>query len=198
MRRISALALLVASLTVACGSAPPLAAADYFPAVENELARLDLATRDLTDRFATELESELESLVAAIDVSVPGAADRALEEIVSVSRTKMQTIIEAHIAQLEVFGDRVDVLVPPKLIATRHAEFVDAFANWAQSGPATVALLQSAADLEALGSVLAASSYADAQLRVDQACRALNDNAAGVEVQLTCPGSELTVLDVGG
>lgn len=196
MRRASAVGLLLAAVAVACG-ASPLPAAEYFPAIEGELARLDRATKDLTSRFATELEAELEGLVAAIDTSVPGAADRALEEIVTVSRLKMQSIIEAHTDQVEVFSDRAGDLVPPVPAAGTHDELIDAFAAWAESGAATVSLLAAASDLDALADVLTASPYADSQLRVDEACRALNDRASGVQIQLTCPGTQLEVLEVG-
>ncbi len=197
MRRASAAALLVAATATACGGPTPLPAAEYFPAVEAELVRLDLDTRDLTDRFARELENELEALVAEIDVSVPGASDRALEEIVGVSRSKMESIIEAHVDRLEVLAERVDELVPPKLIVNLHTEFVEAFTSWASSGAATIELLANAADLEALGGVLTASPYADAQLRVDEACRALAENATGIEGRLTCPGTQFDVLNLG-
>lgn len=196
MRRASALVLLVGLVVASCGDSS-LAAIEYFPAVEAELSQLDLSTKDLTGRFVTELEAELEKLVATADFSVPGAADRALEDIVNASRAKMQSIIEAHTGQVDGFADRVDELVPPKVVAAAHGELVAAFTNWAESGAATITLLQDATDLDALGAVLTASPYADAQVRVDQACQALTDGAASVEVELTCPGTQLEVLDVG-
>ena len=62
MPTASRLAWLAVVFLAAGGSATPLPAADYFPAVEAELVRLDQATRDLPDRFASELEAKLEGL----------------------------------------------------------------------------------------------------------------------------------------
>ena len=79
---------------------------------------------------------------------------------------------------------------------TRNSLLGTAFDAWAASGAATLAELESAGDLAALALALRASPFADAQFRVDQACRALVDNAAGVGVTLTCPGTQLQALEV--
>ena len=102
-------------LIAACSSPPPLPAAEYFPAVESELARLDQATRDLTDRYATELEAEFEELVAGSDPAQQGATDRLLVEVVALATTKMKAIIESHTGQVEGFAARVDDLAPPDM-----------------------------------------------------------------------------------
>ena len=78
MRRLSLVVLVLSLAGAACSSEPPLTAAVYFPAVEDELMRLDQATRDLTDRYAIELEAELEALVTASDLNDPVVADRVL------------------------------------------------------------------------------------------------------------------------
>jgi hypothetical protein len=172
-------------------------AAEYFPAVESELARLDQATRDLTDRYAAELEAEIKSLVEERDPAVAGSDDQLLAEVIALATTKMQAIIESHTGQVEVFTSRVGDLVPPEVVGRRHAELVDAFRGWAESGETTIAQLGVAADLNGLALTLQQSPYADAQLRVDEACRGLLDNAAAVDVVLTCPGTELEPLQVG-
>lgn len=194
-RRSSLVAVLL--LVAACGSPPPMPAADYFPAVETELARLDQATRDLTDRYAAELEAEIETLVADSESSEEGSRDRIATEAISMAATKMQAVIESHIGQVEVFAIRVGDLVPPEVVGKRHTELVDAFRGWAESGATTITQLGTAADLHSLAVTLQQSPYADAQLRVDEACRGLLDNAAAVGVVLTCPGSELEPLQVG-
>lgn len=196
MRRLSLVVLVLSLAGAACSSEPPLTAAVYFPAVEDELMRLDQATRDLTDRYAIELEAELEALVTASDLNDPVVADRVLGEIVSVARAKMQTIIEAHTGQVAVFVARVEELAPPDTVAGRHGELIDAFTGWATSAGATVAQLEQAIALEDLAVALTDSPYADAQLRVDQACLALGDNAAAVAVVLTCPGTRIAAFDV--
>ena len=98
---------LVGLVIAACGSEPPLPAAEYFPMVEAELARLDQATKDLTDRFATELENEVIALVEAN----PGADQvELLEQAIPIARSKMQSIISSHVTQLAVFAERVEPL----------------------------------------------------------------------------------------
>jgi hypothetical protein len=196
LRRGSWFAGLVLVLT-ACSSPPPLAAAEYFPAVESELARLDQATRDLTDRYAAELEAEIESLVAEADPEAPGSSDRLLTEVVAAAIAKMQTIIGSHAEQVDVFTARVEDLVPPEVVERKHAELIDAFHSWAESGEETMAQLAAAVDLNGLAVTLQQSAYADAQLRVDEACRRLLDEAATVDVALSCPGTELEALRVG-
>lgn len=196
MPRVSAIAVLVL-LLAACSSPPPLSAAEYFPAVEAELARLDLATRDLTDRYAAELEAEIETLVADSDSSAADYGDRLLEEVMAIAADKMQAIIESHAGQVEVFTARLEELIPPKRVHSKHGELVGAFRSWAESGEATVAQLGAADDLNGLALTLQQSPYADGQLRVDEACRSLLDDAAGVGVVLTCPGTELQPLEVG-
>lgn len=184
-------------LLAACSSPPPLPAAEYFPAVESELARLDQATRDLTDRYAVELEAEIEDLVDGTDPAEPGSSDRLLTEVVALAATKMQAIIESHTGQVEVFTTRVGELVPPEVVGERHAELVDAFRSWAETGEETIAQLGVAGNLNDLARTLQQSTYADAQLRVDEACRGLLESAATVGVVLTCPGTELEALEVG-
>ena len=184
-------------LLAACSSPPPLPAAEYFPAVESELARLDEATRDLTDRYAAELEAEIETLVAESDSAAEGSGDRLLKEAIAVATTKMQAIIESHAGQVEVFTARVEELIPPDAVGREHAELVDAFRSWAESGEETVAQLGAAGDLNGLALTLQQSPYADGQLRVDEACRGLQEDAAAVGVVLTCPGTELEPLQVG-
>jgi hypothetical protein len=174
-----------------------LPAAEYFPAVEAELARLDLATRDLTDRYAAELEAEIGSLMAGGDSSEADSGDRLLEAVMMIAAVKMQAIIESHAGQVEVFIARVDELIPPETVGSEHAELVDAFRSWAESGEATIAQLGAAGNLNGLGLTLRQSPYADAQLRVDEACRGLLDDAADVGIILTCPGPELQPLEVG-
>jgi len=190
--RVAALLLLL----TACSS-PPLPAAEYFPAVESELARLDQATRDLTDRYAAELEAEIEVLVSGIDPAAPGASDQLLADVVAVASAKMQLIIESHTRQVEVFTTRVAEMAPPKVVGNLHGELVDAFRSWTESGEETIAQLRLAADLNDLALMLQQSPYADAQLRVDEACRALLEDAAATGVVLTCPGTELEALQVG-
>lgn len=184
-------------LIAACSSPPPLPAAEYFPAVESELARLDQATRDLTDRYATELEAEFEALVAGSDPAQQGATDRLLVEVIALATAKMKAIIESHTGQVEAFAARVDDLAPPDMAEDGHSELLAAFRSWAQSGEATVAQLDAAADLNGLALTLQQSPYADAQLRVDEACRGMLEDAAVFGVTLTCPGSELRALQVG-
>jgi hypothetical protein len=184
-------------LLAACSSSPPLPATEYFPAVESELERLDQATRDLTDRYAVELEAEVEALVADSDSSAAGAADRLRDEVIAIAASKMQAIIESHAEQVDVFITRVEKLTPPKAVSSKHAELADAFRSWAGSGEETVTQLGTAGDLNGLVLALQQSPYADGQLRVDQACRALLDDAAVVDVVLTCPGTELQPLQVG-
>jgi hypothetical protein len=173
-----------------------LPAAEYFPAIESELARLDQATKDLTDRYAGELEAELAVLLETIDPAATAASDAALADAVAIARSKMQAIIAAQGEQVAVFTSRVDELEPPPAVGTGHAELVAAFSAWGESGAATVAELATAADLESLARTLRGSPFADAQFRVDQACNALVDNAAGVGVTLTCPGTRLQALEV--
>ena len=196
MRRRDALVAAVAVLLAGCSSEPPLPAAEYFPAVEAELARLDQATKDLTDRFAGELESELNELLAAVDPEAPADSDTLLADAVAVARSKMQAIIGAQGEQVVVFTSRVGELEPPSAVGSGHSELVAAFTAWGESGTATIAGLDAAMDLESLGRALRSSPFADAQLRVDEACRALVDNAAGVGVALTCPGTQLRALEV--
>jgi len=188
--------ILVVLGAASCGSAERLPAAEYFPRVESELARLNDATRDLTSRFGAELESELAGLLAELDLAAPGAADRARSDITAVARSKMQAIIVSHGRQLEIFVDRVGELVPPVTVASAHEELVESFSVWAGTAQATVERLAAAEALEDLTSALAGSPFADAQLRVDVACRELTDNAASVGVVLTCPGTRLDVLEV--
>lgn len=186
----------VAMVVAACSSAEPMPADEYFPAVEAELMRLDQATRDLTDRYATELEADMRDLVENADTSVPGESDRVLAAIIAVASEKMQAIIDAHTGQLTVFADRVGEFVPPDLVAAGHDELIAAFAGWAATAGDTNALLGDAAEITDLGEVLVASPYADAQFRVDNACRELIDNAIAVGVELSCPGTQLNILEV--
>lgn len=197
MPRRSSLGALGLVFLTACSSPPPMTAAAYFPAVEAELARLDLATRDLTDRFAAELDAEIEALIADTDASAPDAGGRVLAAIVAVATVKMQAIIDSHTGQVEVFTTRVGELVPPEVVGGRHDELVAAFRTWAGTGEATIAQLAQAAELDDLAIILRESPFADAQLRVDEACLGLGDSAATVNVVLTCPGSELQALEVG-
>lgn len=171
-----------------------MAAADYFPQIEGELVRLEQATKDLTDRYATELENELAPILAAAE----DAADRddALAQVIPVARSKMRLIIEAHTEQLGVFAGRVGELVPPDAVSSGHKELVAAMQGWAETATATVGLLEGADDVLGLVEVISGSPYADAQFRVDRACNALQDNAAAVGVSLTCPGTQLGVLQV--
>jgi len=115
----------------------------------------------------------------------------------TIAAGKMQAIIEAHAGQVEVFIARVDELIPPETVGAEHAELIGAFRSWAESGEATVAQLGVAGNLNGLAHTLQQSPYADAQLRVDEACRGLLDAAAAVDVILTCPGTELQPLEVG-
>jgi len=156
--------------------------------------RLEQATKDLTDRYATELESELEAVVAAAGEQLD--ADDLLAQVIPVARDKMRLIIEAHTEQLGVFSDRVGDLIPPDAVATGHSELVAAMEGWAGTAAGTVGLLDGAEDLNGLVAVISGSPYADAQFRVDQACNALQDNAAAVGVSLSCPGTQLGVLQV--
>ena len=196
MRRRSAGLVLMALplLAAGCSSEPPLPAAEYFPAVEAELARLDLATKDLTDRYAAELESELGELLA--DAEAGSETATLADAVAGIARSKMQAIIAAQGEQVEVFTVRVGELEPPRAVSSGHAELLAAFEGWAASGAATLAELDAADDLAALALALRASPFADAQFRVDQACRALVDNAAGAGVELTCPGTQLQALEV--
>lgn len=171
-----------------------MAAADYFPVVEAELARLEQATKDLTDRYATELEAEIETIVIAAGEDTD--RDDLLSQVVPIATDKMRLIIESHTTQLGVFADRVGDLIPPDAVATGHNELVGAMAGWAETAPGTVGLLAGVKDLNGLVAVITGSPYADAQFRVDQACTALVDNAAAVSVSLTCPGTQLGVLQV--
>lgn len=196
MPRYSWVAGLLFSL-VACGSPPPLPAAEYFPAVEVELARLDQATRDLTDRYAMELEAEVEALVAAGDPEEAAANDRLVTDVIAVAATKMQAIIESHTGQVEGFAARIDELVPPDVVRDQHSDLIEAFRSWARSGEETVPRLDTAADVNGLARALQQSPYADAQLRVDEACRGLLEEAAVFGVALSCPGTELRALEVG-
>lgn len=198
MRRHDAVlaAATMALFVSACSSEPPLPAAEYFPAVETELARLDQATKDLTDRFAGELESELNELLAGVDPEAPADSDALLLDALVIARSKMQAIIGAQGEQVVVFTSRVGELEPPRAVGSGHAELVAAFTVWGESGVATIAELDAASDLESLGRALRGSPFADAQFRVDEACRALVDNAAGVGVELTCPGTQLRALEV--
>jgi len=193
---VLAAAAAVALIVTGCSSEPPLPAAEYFPAVEVELARLDQATKDLTDRFAAELEAELNELLAAVDPEAPADPDALLLDAIVIARSKMQAIIAAQGEQVVVFTSRVQELEPPSAIGSGHAELLAAFTVWGESGAATIASLDAAADLESLGRALRSSPFADAQFRVDEACRALVDNAAGVGVELTCPGTQLRALEV--
>lgn len=199
MRRGRYLAWAVALLVVgaACGSTPPLPATEYFPAVESELIRLGEATRDLTDRYAVELEAEIEALVEEIDPATPGASEQLLADVVAVATTKMQTIIESHARQVDVFAERVVELAPPDVVGRQHIELLEAFRIWADSGEETIRQLGTATDLNDLALTLQKSPFADAQLRVDEACRELLENAATVGVVLSCPGTELEALQVG-
>lgn len=184
----------VVLFSTSCTSEPPLAAADYFPSVEEELVRLDRATKDLTDRYANELETELAVILeTGGDQSDP---DDLLAQVVPAARAKMRLIIEAHTEQLGVFADRVGTLVPPQAVATAHSELVEAMSGWAETADGTVGLLDGAQNLNDLVAVISGSPYADAQLRVDQACNALQDNAVAVGVSLSCPGTQLGVLQV--
>jgi hypothetical protein len=197
LRRSGVTAAATLTLLVAgCGGEPPLPAAEYFPTVEAELARLDRATKDLTDRFAAELESELNELLAAADPEAPAAPDSLLADAVAIARSKMQAIIAAQGEQVEVFTSRIGELEPPRAVGSGHNELIAAFTAWESSGADTVVALAGATDLESLALALRASPFADAQFRVDEACRALVDNAAGVGVELTCPGTQLQVLEV--
>ncbi len=196
MLRGSSLAGLVV-LLAACSTSPPLPATEYFPAVESELERLDQATRDLTDRYAVELEAEVGALVADRDSSEAGAGERLRDAVIAIAAAKMQAIIESHAGQVDVFIARMEKLTPPEAVSSEHAELADAFRSWAGSGEETVAQLGAAGDLNGLAIALQQSPYADGQLRVDQACRALLDDAAVVDVVLTCPGTELQPLQVG-
>ena len=177
----------------ACGSEPPLPAAEYFPTVEAELARLDQATKDLTDRFATELENEV---VALVEANPEADQVELFEQAIPIARSKMQSIISSHVTQLAVFAERVEPLIPPDVIRSAHRELVAAMSGWAATGDTTVALLDAAADRESLVAAISASPYADAQARVRQACDSLQPNAASVGVVLTCPGEQLSVLQV--
>ncbi|NND03000.1 MAG: hypothetical protein HKN91_09450 [Acidimicrobiia bacterium] len=186
------LALVVVS--GACNSEPPLAAAEYFPAVEEELVRLDQATKDLTDRYATELENELGVIAAAAEED--SDPTELLAQVIPVARSKMRQIIGAHTEQLGVFADRVGELIPPDAVASGHDELVAAMEGWAATAESTSGLLDGADDFGALVAAISGSPYADAQLRVDRACNALQDNAAAVGVALSCPGTQLGVLEV--
>jgi len=194
--RLVGAAVALAILGTGCSSEPPMAAADYFAALQDELARLDQATRDLTDRFAFELEEEMGRVVATLDPSIADSSARALEQGVFLGRAKMGAIISAQGEQVTVFVDRVDVLTPPETVAGAHAELLTAFSAWAAAGDDTIAALDAATDLNDLAMALSSSPFADAQLRVNQACRSLVDNAAAVGVELSCPGTEVDVLEV--
>lgn len=183
-------------LAVACSSVEPLPAAEYFPMVEAELMRLDQSTRDLTDRYATELETEMSRILDAVDPEDETASNRMLADILAVAKVKMQAIVSSHAGQLEVFAERVGALEPPAAVRSAHDELVAAFAGWAATGESTTLALSAAEELAALPGIISGSSYADAQLRVDAACRALEGNAAAVDVALTCPGTRLGVLAV--
>lgn len=171
-----------------------MAAADYFSVVEAELVRLEQATKDLTDRYAGELEDELAAILEAAGEEPD--PEELLALVVPAARGKMRLIIEAHTEQLGVFAERVGDLVPPDAVATGHGELVAAMAGWADTASGTAGSLDGAEDLTGLVAVISGSPYADAQFRVDQACTALQDNAAAVGVSLSCPGTQLGVLEV--
>ena len=167
MPRLRVLGLLMVAVA-ACSPATPLPAAEYFPVVEEELARLDQATRDLTDRYAAELEGELAVLVGDVDPDDAAAVEQLRVEALGITTSKMQAIIEAHTGQVDLFVTRVEELVPPEVIAGRHEELVAAFRGWAASGEGTVTDLGTAGELGDLAVLLRASPYADARLRVDE------------------------------
>lgn len=193
--RLSLLMALVAA-AMACSSSPPLPAAEYFSVVEEELIRLDQATKDLTDRYALELDKEIELLVATREAESGEPADGVLDAIVDVARAKMQAIISAHTGQVDLFTERIGGLIPPDAVSSSHQELVASFATWASTAEATLLQLETAAGLGELAAALTASPYADAQLRVDQACRALIANAAGAGIELSCPGARVEMLAV--
>lgn len=180
----------------ACGAEPALPAADYFATVEEELARLDQATRDLTDRYATEAENELEALIEGADMADSDVAEQLRLQLAVIARSKAQSIIAAHTQQLRVFADRVGNLAPPDPVKAAHRELVDAMAAWAETDGATAELIAAAVDISDVGVAISGSPYADAQMRVDAACRSLEPNAAAVGIELTCPGTRLDVLQV--
>ena len=135
--------------------------------------------------------------MADSDSSTAGSGDRLLQEVIAIAADKMQTIIESHAGQVEAFAARLEDLVPPETVHSRHGELVGAFRSWAESSEATVAQLGAAGDLNGLALTLQQSPYADGQLRVDEACRRLLEDAAAFGVVLTCPGTELQPLEVG-
>ena len=181
------MAVLALLLITACNGEPPLAAADYYPAVEEELARLDLATRDLTSRHATELETQLGELLTGTDASVPGASDRVIEEILAATVANLHGIISSHSEQVDLFAERVNDLEPPASVADEHAELVDAFRAWADSGAASTDQIAAAATLDDLKVAIESSPFADAEHRVVSACEALAARGAPFGVTLTCP-----------
>lgn len=181
MRQLTGLSIVVAILAAAC-STVSVSITDYSAAVEERAAAYGTESDDLEEQqLAT-----LEDTVGRLQSELEGQAliDAAISETARESTKLFAGISDA----LDRYVQDLDAMAPPSTVSDEHVTYMQAL-DTSRSGLVSVLEdLPGATSFEEMDRAIAGSGFADAQQRVEAACRVLEDaiEEQGPAVDLRC------------
>jgi hypothetical protein len=181
VRQLTGLLIGAGVILTAC-SAGSVSVADYAPAVEERAAAYGAESDDLKDQHLATLEDTVSRLQGELDGQA--LIDAAISETARESTKLFAGISDA----LDRYVRDLDAMTPPDTVSDDHRAFIRALETSRAGLGSVLADLPGALSFEEIDKVIAGSGFADAQQRVEAACRALEAviEGQGSAVDLRC------------
>jgi hypothetical protein len=174
--------LIGAGVLLAACSAGSVSVADYAAAVEDRAAAYATESGDLKDQQLATLEDTVTRLQDELDGQA--LVDAAISETARESTKLFAGISDA----LDRYVRDLDAMTPPDTLFDVHRAYAKALETSRAGLGSVLADLPGASSFEEIDKVIAGSGFADAQQRVEAACRALEAaiGGQGSAVNLRC------------
>ncbi len=181
MKRLIGLLIGAGVLLAAC-STDSVTIADYAAAVEERAASYGAESDELKDQQLATLEDTVTRLQGELDGQA--LVDAAISETARESTKLFAGISDA----LDRYVRDLDAMTPPDTVSDDHRAYVHALETSRVGLGSVLADLPGASSFEEIDRVIAGSGFADAQQRVEAACRALEAaiEGQGPAVNLRC------------
>jgi hypothetical protein len=184
MRRPTGLLIGIGILAVAC-SAKSVSIADYSAVVEERAATYGTESDGLREQQLATLEDTVSRLQSELDGQA--LIDAAISETARESTKLFAGISDA----LDRYVRDLDAMALPGAVSDEHATYVQVLETSRAGLVSVLADLPGATSFEEIDKAIAGSGFADAQQRVEAACRVLEDaiGSQGPTVDLRCDAS---------
>jgi len=179
--RVIAILALVGVVGAAC-SAPSGSLDDYAPAAEDHAAAYTAEVGALRGAYATGMDETVTALQGESDGS--NLRDAVVAEAVDQSVVLFASLGDA----LDRYIRNLRELDPPAAVSVDHGDLIAALVVSREGISPILEALPTATTFDQIGRIIAGSGFADAQLRVEAACKTLERTIGsdGMEVDLRC------------